>query len=44
MSTVIVAANVVERFAVIEDHASENNKRNRLMPAPGAGKAGTSAL
>ena len=30
ISTVIVAANVVEMFAVIEDHASENNNRNRL--------------
>jgi hypothetical protein len=44
MSTVIVAANVVEMFAVIEDHASENKSRNLLMPAAGAGKAGASAL
>jgi hypothetical protein len=44
ISTVIVAANVVERFAVIDDHASEKRSLVRLMPAPCVGKADASAL
>jgi hypothetical protein len=42
--TVIVAATVVEAFIRIEDHASEKRRRTRLIPTPGAGKAGASAL